>query len=68
MQEIKYLQGVDKPRKMTEELWEKRIGWAHNALEWCHHHKSDWGIKYWSGVVSKLRDMKPESMSNITYH
>ena len=53
---------------MTPELWEKRIGWAHNALEWWHHHKSDWGIKYWSEVISKLRDMKPESMSNITYH
>ena len=48
---------------MTEELWEKRIGWENDALNWCYYSKSEWGIKYWSEVISKLQAMKP-----ITYH
>jgi len=49
---------------MTEELLNKRIGWAYNALEWSYHYKSDWGIEYWSEVIRKLLEMKPE----VTYH
>ena len=49
--------------KMTYELWEKRIGWATEAFTVCLHSKSEWGIRYWSGVISKLEEMKP-----ITYH
>ena len=48
---------------MTEELLDKRIQWAYNALEWSYHYETDWGIKYWSGVLKKLLAMKPP-----TYH
>ena len=48
---------------MTEELLNRRIEWAETALNWCYHYKSEWGIKYWTEVVSTLQSMKP-----ITYH
>ena len=48
---------------MTEELLNRRIEWAETSLNWFYHYKSEWGIKYWTEVVSKLQSMKP-----ITYH
>ena len=45
-------------------LLDKRIENAYNALEWCHFHKSKWGITYWTTVVNALvRKLKRESIN-----
>jgi hypothetical protein len=36
------------------ELMEKRLDNAHEALNWCYHYNSEWGIDYWQKVIAAL--------------
>ena len=36
------------------ELMEKRLDNAHEALNWCYHYNSEWGIGYWQKVIAAL--------------